>query len=86
GAVASFVWMVSLYDPKVDPTRVYYGTDTHAFGLLFGAALALWLTSTSSRAEADSWPRTEPLLRDFFGSSAQAFVVASLPLIFLSLV
>src|SRR5699024_840249 len=53
---------------------------------LFGAALALWLTSTSSRAEADSWPRTEPLLRDFFGSSAQAFVVASLPLIFLSLV
>lgn len=86
GAVASFVWMVSLYDPKVDPTRVYYGTDTHAFGLLFGAALALWLTSTSSRSEADSWPRTEPLLRDFFGSSAQAFVVASLPLIFLSLV
>ena len=78
--------MVSLYDPKVDPTRVYYGTDTHAFGLLFGAALALWLTSTSSRTEADSWPRTEPLLRDFFGSSAQAFVVASLPLIFLSLV
>jgi peptidoglycan/LPS O-acetylase OafA/YrhL len=24
-----------------DPTRVYYGTDTHAFGLLLGAALAL---------------------------------------------
>ncbi|WP_297450038.1 acyltransferase family protein [uncultured Corynebacterium sp.] len=86
GSVVSFVWMVALYDPKVDPTRVYYGTDTHAFGLLFGAALALWLTSTSSRAEADSWTRTEPLMRDFFGSSAQAFVVASLPLIFLSVV
>ncbi|QTX05464.1 acyltransferase family protein [Agromyces archimandritae] len=25
-----------------DPTRVYFGSDTHAFGLLAGAALALW--------------------------------------------
>lgn len=86
GAAASFVWMVSRYDPDADPTRVYYGTDTHAFGLLFGAALALVLTSTSALSEADSWPRKEPLFRDFFGSSAQAFVVASLPLIFLGLV
>lgn len=85
GAVVSFVWMVLRYDPNADPTRVYYGTDTHAFGLLLGAALALGLTSDSSRPEADSWPRREPLLRDYFGSSAQAFVVAALPLVFMAL-
>ena len=27
--------------PSVDPTRVYYGTDTHSFGLALGAALAV---------------------------------------------
>ncbi|WCZ35808.1 acyltransferase family protein [Corynebacterium heidelbergense] len=56
GALASFLWMVINYDPKVDPTRVYYGTDTHAFGLLLGAALALWLTSDSPNVDADTWP------------------------------
>lgn len=56
GAVLSAVWMVIKYDPSGDPTRVYYGTDTHAFGLLLGAALALWITSTSNKPDADSWP------------------------------
>ena len=41
GAVASLVWMAVLYEPAVDPSRVYYGTDTRASGLLLGAALAL---------------------------------------------
>ena len=81
GAVASFFAMALQYDPAADPTRVYYGTDTHAFGLLIGATLALLLTSTSPKSTADSWPRIEPLLRDYFGSSAQAFVASSLPLI-----
>ena len=30
--------MAALYHPGVDPSRVYYGTDTRAGGLLFGAA------------------------------------------------
>ena len=30
-----------IYQPGVDPTRVYEGTDTRAFGLLIGAALAM---------------------------------------------
>jgi peptidoglycan/LPS O-acetylase OafA/YrhL len=42
GAIASTMWMAHLYVPDSDPTRVYYGTDTHAMGLLVGAALALW--------------------------------------------
>ena len=41
-AVASAVWMGFLFEPG-DPTRVYYGSDTHSFGLFTGAALALLL-------------------------------------------
>ncbi len=40
-AVISAVEMIVLYSPDVDPSRIYYGTDTRAFSLLFGMALAL---------------------------------------------
>ncbi|MDI4646070.1 acyltransferase family protein [Cohnella hashimotonis] len=40
-AVVSAVLMAVLYVPGEDPSRIYYGTDTRAFGLLLGAALAL---------------------------------------------
>lgn len=40
-ACASALAMALIYQPGTDPSRVYYGTDTRAFGLLFGAALAL---------------------------------------------
>ena len=40
---ASATWMFVLYKPGVDPTRVYYGTDTRAQSLLMGALLALVL-------------------------------------------
>ncbi len=39
-AVVSAALMVLLYHPGFDPTRVYDGTDTRAFALLVGAALA----------------------------------------------
>ena len=41
GALGSTVLMAVLFNPAVDPTRVYYGTDTRASGLLLGVALAL---------------------------------------------
>ena len=42
-AAGSAVLMLLMYHPGVDPTRVYEGSDTRAFGLLIGAALAmLW--------------------------------------------
>ncbi|MBE5105963.1 acetyltransferase [Bacillus thuringiensis] len=41
GAVASALAMAILYEPGADPSRIYYGTDTRAFSLLIGAALAL---------------------------------------------
>ncbi len=45
GAVASTLWMTWLsvrngYPIVNDPSRVYFGSDTHAMGLLTGAALA----------------------------------------------
>jgi len=39
-AAASIAAMANLYHPGYDPTRVYDGTDTRAFALLIGAALA----------------------------------------------
>ncbi len=40
-AAASAVAMALVYHKGGDPSLVYYGTDTHAAGLLIGAALAL---------------------------------------------
>ncbi|MCG7447931.1 acyltransferase family protein [Corynebacterium aurimucosum] len=54
-AIGSAVAMALIYVPGEDPTRVYYGTDTHAFGLLTGAVLSLLMTSTKSDPQADSW-------------------------------
>ncbi|WP_161988567.1 acyltransferase family protein [Pedococcus bigeumensis] len=45
GAVASALWAAHLYNPDVDPSRVYYGTDTRVQGLLTGACLAALLGS-----------------------------------------
>ncbi|MFB6365969.1 acyltransferase family protein [Paenibacillus elgii] len=41
GASASAAAMALLYESGTDPSRIYYGTDTRAFGLLIGAALAV---------------------------------------------
>lgn len=41
GALLSGILMAILYTPSLDPSRVYYGTDTRALELLVGAALAM---------------------------------------------
>ncbi|WP_418277759.1 acyltransferase family protein [Isoptericola jiangsuensis] len=56
GALASAVAMAVMYVPGGDPTRVYYGTDTHCFGLLLGAAAALrWSTGGRLLPERAWW-------------------------------
>jgi peptidoglycan/LPS O-acetylase OafA/YrhL len=40
GALASAALMAALYEPGVDASRVYYGTDTHIAGILVGSAVA----------------------------------------------
>ncbi len=56
-AAASAVAMYVLYQPGVDPTRVYEGTDTRAAGLLIGAALAMVLPSTVASRVTQTWTR-----------------------------
>lgn len=48
-AVGSAVWMAVAYDPSGDPSRVYFGTDTHLFGLMAGAFFALWFAPRTPR-------------------------------------
>jgi peptidoglycan/LPS O-acetylase OafA/YrhL len=51
GAAVSILVMANMYHPGTDPTRLYEGTDTRAFGLLIGAALAMvWPTKMSRLA------------------------------------
>jgi peptidoglycan/LPS O-acetylase OafA/YrhL len=50
GAITSSILMAVLYEPSFDPSRLYFGTDTRAGGLLFGAALAMvWPSRKLSR-------------------------------------
>jgi peptidoglycan/LPS O-acetylase OafA/YrhL len=54
---ASVAAMALLYHPGADPTRVYEGTDTRAFALLIGAALAVVWPSRSLRRSSGSGSR-----------------------------
>lgn len=52
GTLASTWWMWHLYELNVDATdqnRVYLGADTHAMGLLAGAALGAWWNPWAAR-------------------------------------
>jgi peptidoglycan/LPS O-acetylase OafA/YrhL len=56
GAGLSSALMALLFQPFQDPSRVYFGTDTHAGGLLIGAALSIafppWSRSPSLKTSA----------------------------------
>ncbi|WP_336706267.1 acyltransferase family protein [Oerskovia sp. USHLN155] len=57
-AVGSAVAMAVLYSPGTDPTRVYFGTDTHLFGLMIGAFLSFWHLRTGRPTLVREAPRT----------------------------
>jgi peptidoglycan/LPS O-acetylase OafA/YrhL len=56
-AAGSALLMALLYRPGYDPTRVYEGTDTRAFALLIGAALAFVWPSRHLRSEVPDGAR-----------------------------
>ncbi|WP_242652776.1 acyltransferase family protein [Intrasporangium flavum] len=55
----SALLMAAPFSPDADPTRVYYGTDTHLVGLMAGAALAFAWSSPSLalRVAPSRWGR-----------------------------
>ena len=59
-AGGSAVLMARLYQPGYDPTRVYEGTDTRAFGLLIGAAVAFVWPTRRAVASGASASRSVP--------------------------
>jgi peptidoglycan/LPS O-acetylase OafA/YrhL/CubicO group peptidase (beta-lactamase class C family) len=72
-ALASSLLMAWLYQSGVDLSRIYYGTDTRATGLLIGAALALiW---TQERRQSPN--RRRDAVLEIAGALALAFVLAA---------
>ncbi|AYF97531.1 acyltransferase family protein [Protaetiibacter intestinalis] len=71
--VASALAMALLLTPG-DPTRVYYGTGTHAFGLTLGALLAVVSQWWSARPL--EWPRAARRALGWAGAVALAGLVA----------
>ncbi|MFC8682638.1 acyltransferase family protein [Microbacterium ureisolvens] len=73
-AAASAVWMGLVVAGGGDVTRAYFGTDTHAFGLLLGVGLAFLLTPLFT-AEAPRWTAS-PLARHLTGGAGVMALVA----------
>jgi peptidoglycan/LPS O-acetylase OafA/YrhL len=77
GAIGSVVLAWILFDPGHDASRIYYGTDTHAVGLLAGVALALVWSPVELRLPSHhSGPLVGPIL-DALGTIALGYLVLS---------
>ena len=63
-AGVSALLMGLLYRAGSDPSRVYYGTDTHSSGLLIGAAMAVLLPPWQLRGRLGRWA---PIALDAIG-------------------
>ncbi|GLJ79542.1 acyltransferase family protein [Microbacterium imperiale] len=74
-AAASAAWAVVSLSSGADLTRVYFGTDTHAFGLLLGVALAFLLQGAVARRA--SIAGVGPVWGVVVGSLAVAGLVAT---------
>jgi peptidoglycan/LPS O-acetylase OafA/YrhL len=74
GAIGSVVLAWILFDPGHDASRVYYGTDTHAVGLLAGVALALVWSPTQLRTHKSFGPLVGPIL-DALGVIALGYLI-----------
>ncbi|MFK4808377.1 acyltransferase family protein, partial [Microbacterium sp. ZW CA_36] len=73
-AAGSAAWMGVVVSSGGDLTRAYFGTDTHAFGLLLGVGLAFLLAPLSRARWADS--RAARRLTGAAGALAVAGLVA----------
>lgn len=75
GIVGSTLLLMALYAPGADPTRLYYGTDTRAAGLLVGVALAFVWSPWRLRS---STGRGGGILLDVLGLAALGLLASRL--------
>jgi peptidoglycan/LPS O-acetylase OafA/YrhL len=81
GAAGSVALAWLLFHPGHDASRVYYGTDTHAVGLLAGVALAMVWSPVELRApHRSSGPLVGPIL-DALGTIALGYLILSFVLV-----
>ncbi|AYV69990.1 acetyltransferase [Niallia circulans] len=71
-AILSALWMAWVYVPGTDPSRVYYGTDTRAFGLLIGVSLAFVWPSQKLSYQVSKQAR---YLLDFAGGTCLLLII-----------
>ncbi|MCM3691427.1 acyltransferase family protein [Neobacillus niacini] len=72
GVIISAWLMAFIYIPGEDPSRVYYGTDTRAFSLLLGAALAfVWPSQKLSK----TLPRHASLVLEIVGNTGLLLII-----------
>jgi peptidoglycan/LPS O-acetylase OafA/YrhL len=72
GVIISAWLMALFYIPGEDPSRVYYGTDTRAFSLLLGAALAfIWPSQRLSK----TLPRQAGVVLEIVGITGLLLIV-----------
>jgi peptidoglycan/LPS O-acetylase OafA/YrhL len=76
GAAGSVALAWILFDPGHDVSRIYYGTDTHAVGLLAGVALAMVWSPTQLRTHKSFGPLVGPIL-DALGVVALGYLILS---------
>jgi peptidoglycan/LPS O-acetylase OafA/YrhL len=76
GAAGSVALAWILFDPGHDASRIYYGTDTHAVGLLAGVALAMVWSPTQLRTHKSFGPLVGPIL-DALGVVALGYLILS---------
>lgn len=74
-AIGSLVWGLLLLHGGQGASRVYMGTDTHAFGLMLGAALALWHGHALDGAPAYPLPARLRLGRGALGWAGLAALI-----------
>jgi peptidoglycan/LPS O-acetylase OafA/YrhL len=72
GAAVSALLMALLYRSGGDPSRVYYGTDTHSSGLLIGAGMAVLLPPWQLRGKIG---KRAPMALDVIGLTALLVLV-----------
>jgi peptidoglycan/LPS O-acetylase OafA/YrhL len=83
GIAASTLLMAALFDPYHDPSRVYYGSDTHAAPVLIGAAVALLRVTIMQRQRATRRGRRHVRAAAPVWADAAALVGAATVLVFM---